>query len=325
MFSTICTLFEGHYHYGVAALVNSLIEQGFTGPVYVGYKGSLPEWASVANNDPALNWPGGRTLPVKNGVQVHFLPIASTSHLTNHKPDFMLQLLQGPAKNTDAIFYLDPDIQVVGAWRFFEEWVSCGVALSEDFNSPLPANHPRRVFWRKYYGKNGIKLSFKEPVYANGGFIGVSKNNYGFLNQWQLMQENMAPAIGGLGQSMFSPDKALVCDKQEGFDAFSRTDQDALNAAVEAWDGTYSFIGKEAMGFVQGTTIIPHALSFPKPWKSKIILNALSGHALRVADRTYWQYSNTSIITYSNSTLKKKRLYIKIAAIIGRFYRRGAL
>jgi len=323
MFSAICTLFEGDYHYGVASLVNSLIDQGFCGPVYAGYKGSLPQWALAGKEDQELNWPGATTLNVTDNLQLHFLPITSNYHLTNYKPDFMIGLLADAAKNADAMFYFDPDIQVIAAWSFFNEWVSCGVALAEDVNSPLTNNHPRRVAWRRYYKNCGIALSFKNSIYANGGFVGVSRDNEGFLQQWKIMQEEMAAAIGGLGISIFSRDLVVLNNEQEPFDAFGRTDQDALNAAVEAWDGEYSFIGKEAMGFGQGTCIIPHALGSPKPWRKNIIANSLAGHPLRLSDRTFWQNINTNIITHSKSSLKKKRLAMMIAAFIGRFYSRG--
>lgn len=44
MKTTLCTLFEGHYHFGVAALVNSLVAAGYEGTVWVGHRGPLPDW-----------------------------------------------------------------------------------------------------------------------------------------------------------------------------------------------------------------------------------------------------------------------------------------
>jgi hypothetical protein len=41
---SFCTLFEGNYHFGVAALSNSLIAAGYAGTLWVGYRGALSGW-----------------------------------------------------------------------------------------------------------------------------------------------------------------------------------------------------------------------------------------------------------------------------------------
>jgi hypothetical protein len=40
----ICTLSEGDYHHGVATLINSLINVGYDGHFWLGYRGELPAW-----------------------------------------------------------------------------------------------------------------------------------------------------------------------------------------------------------------------------------------------------------------------------------------
>ena len=42
--SVVCTVAEGSYFNGVAALTNSLVHAGFRGSVVVGYRGSKPTW-----------------------------------------------------------------------------------------------------------------------------------------------------------------------------------------------------------------------------------------------------------------------------------------
>src|SRR4051812_41756077 len=112
MASVICTLFENHYHYGLAVLVNSLYKQGYTGNVYVGYKGALPNWVTnsgkVSSQINFFEWSAVHTLKVSAELDLYFLPLTTDYHLTNYKPDFMLNLLNGPAGEADKIFYFDP-------------------------------------------------------------------------------------------------------------------------------------------------------------------------------------------------------------------------
>jgi hypothetical protein len=322
MNSSICTLFEGHYHYGVAGLTNSLHQKGYRGNVYAGYKGALPDWTSGAIENPALQWPGARTMSVAGDIQLHFLPLETDYHLTNYKPDFMIRLWDGPAKGSGGMFYFDPDIVVTADWSFFEDWISCGIALCEDVNSPLSANHPRRVAWRRYFGAMGISLSFKEVIYANGGFVGLTEANRGFLDQWVKIQEGMAIEIGGLGKSSLKTGGEMLSQKSLNYlSCFSRTDQDALNASVESWDGTYSHMGKVAMNFERGgLSILPHALGNPKPWRIKPVKSAFMGVQPRIVDREFWNCIQGPIISFSDRQIRMKKMGMMVAKLIGRFY-----
>src|ERR1700732_1648164 len=49
--SVVCTLAEGSYFNGVAALTNSLVHAGFEGSVVVGYRGSKPTWLAQFEKD----------------------------------------------------------------------------------------------------------------------------------------------------------------------------------------------------------------------------------------------------------------------------------
>ncbi len=42
----VCTLYEGDYHKGVAVLINTIVNGGFTGLFWVGYRGDLPPWVT---------------------------------------------------------------------------------------------------------------------------------------------------------------------------------------------------------------------------------------------------------------------------------------
>jgi hypothetical protein len=319
--TAICTLFEGDYHFGVAALTNSLYRQGYRGAIYAGYRGALPKWSWMAKENSARLGDGGKTLDIAENLQLHFIPLDTDHHLTNYKPDFMLELWQGPAKDAASLFYFDPDIVVCAPWNYFTEWVEYGVALCEDVNSPLPQNHPRRAAWRQYYYHRGVKLSFKTSTYANGGYIGLKKSNEEFLWMWKRIQELMAPAIGGLSCSAL-PGAALLLEIQSPYSPFGKTDQDALNAAVEAWDGEVSFVGKEGMSLKSGVALMPHALGLPKPWQFKPLLQAFLGKPPRMVDREYWKNARGIVVAHTSGAIRQTLFTLKIAALIGRFYSR---
>ena len=131
----------------------------------------------------------------------------------------------------------------------------------------------------------------------------------------------MAPEIGGLNRSSL-PGQPLPEKAKGPFAPFSKADQDALNAAIEAWSGEVSFIGKEGMAFKSGEPLMPHALGNPKPWQSKPLLQVLIGHPPRLVDKKYWNSVNFPIITHSPGFIHRRKFSIALAALIGRFYRR---
>ncbi|KAF2328706.1 hypothetical protein [Flavobacterium ginsenosidimutans] len=322
MISAVCTLFEGHYHYGVATLSNSLYTQGFRGTIYVGYRGSLPNWISNGKKEPVGNWKEAITIHPVEGIELVFLPLATTYSLTNYKPDLMLELWDGPAKEADALFYFDPDIVVVDSWACFEQWVNCGVAVCEDINSPLQEFHPRRQGWRNYFKNYNIDLQFKNQIYVNGGFVGVIRKNIFFLKLWVKLQERMGDAIGGLDKSIFQNqmhNSSIL--KMEGFQFFDKSDQDALNATIEAYHGNVSYLGKDGMGFIPGEATMFHALGSSKPWQVNHFIRLFKGRIPRKEDVAYWEYTKSPILAHSKQEIRKKQMAIKISKFLGRFYK----
>lgn len=323
MNSAVCTLFEGSYHYGLAALVNSLYANGYRGSLYAGFRGTLPEWASSAQKSEVLNWKGGKTITINDDFQIWFLPLETDYHLTNYKPNFILELLEKLISEPTKFFYFDPDIVLISKWQFFEEWLeTCDVALFEDVNSPLGKYHPKRMAWRNYFGALGVPLEYKDSTYANGGFLGLNIECSDFLITWKKIQEMMAPAIGGLNRSSISG-TPITTEANTPFAPFKKTDQDALNATVEAWTGIFSFIGKEGMAIEPGEAIIPHALGRYKPWQSQSILRALSGFPPSKAEKAYWQFSKGVISAHTRIGVFYNVIGQKIASLLGRFYRRN--
>lgn len=319
MKSTICTLFEGHYHYGVAALANSLCREGFRGRVYAGYRGELPKWSSTRRSESVGKWQDASIFQVDDGIEIVFLPLSTDYHLTNYKPDFMLDLLSGPASEAESMFYFDPDIVVNERWAYFVEWVSCGVALCEDVNSSYSENHPRRLGWRRFFATKQLRLSCKSEQYVNGGCIGVLRDQIAFLEAWKQNQELMGEVIGGLSAAKIPGGKPLL---NRGFaNCFDASDQDALNATVERCSFTCSILGQEAMAFKPGKAILPHALGSGKPWARSYLVFALRGRSPRTVDKLYWLAAFGPVKAHSTLQVGFKRISIKLASFIGRFYR----
>ena len=317
----ICTLFEGNYDLGVVALINSFKANGFVGKFYVGYRGNLPKW--VQKSSAAVNWAweGMTTMEIESEFTVYFLPLSTNYHFTNYKPDFMLELWEGPASAAEEMYYIDPDIVLSIEWSVFKTWVQSGVALCADINSPMTENHPKRNLWRDYFLDYGLNLTFKSDLYVNGGFVGLKRSDKGFLEIWKKVQESMANRIGGLSKSSL---KGEAMDKNEMtiFSPFSKTDQDALNAAVEAFDGKLSILGKDAMGFDSKKAILPHALGQPKPWNKNYLIEAFNGFPPKQVDKEYWNYVDNPIRVFSTYKIRSKKITIRIAILISRFYRR---
>ena len=319
MKSVICTLFERHYHKGLVALVNSLHKNGFTGDIYAGYLGSLPQWAKISEHSIFENQTI-ETCFIGQDIRIHFILLKTTHHLTNYKPDFMKWVFAGPAKDAENIFYFDPDIVIGYDWNFFEEWVGYGVAVCEDTNSPLSLNHPRRMAWHKYYSDFNISVKFREAYYANGGFLGLNKRDAAFILSWITVQEHMSSSIGGLHKAYIVGKHRLAEEQLGSYFPFNKTDQDALNVAIGAWDGVVSFVGKEGMAFKPGSELMFHALGSPKPWSIKFSKNALFGTRPRRVDKEYWQSVAYPIRLYPNWYLTWKKFTLNVASFIGRFY-----
>ncbi|GHV58608.1 hypothetical protein FACS1894182_11360 [Bacteroidia bacterium] len=123
MNTIICTLYEKHYHYGVAALLNSLAKYGFEGDFYIGYRGELPFWAkpvveTIDFTDKA-DWKSIKKVAISDRITLHFILLETDYHLSNYKPTFMCDLWESLSEKPDGIFYFDPDIVIKCNWVFF--------------------------------------------------------------------------------------------------------------------------------------------------------------------------------------------------------------
>ncbi len=313
--STICTLFEGNYHYGVAALVNSLYSNGYRGDVFVGYKGKLPLWINRSANSFNERWPDAKILHLTDDFRIHFLPLKTTWHLNNYKPDFMLDLKSKFPELVNGLFYFDPDIVIKYEWSFFENWINHGVALVHEIvSTSMPPTHPIRNEWENVIKKNNRVV--QQSLYSgiNGGFCGVSKNDFQFLRIWSDVIHNAIQCYNVDPEKFAQPKHKYL---------FHFIDQDALNIAAMCYERSISEMGPDAMDFVKsGWIAMSHAVGSPKPWDKNYFLSALDGFPPTRADKAYWLYVNGLIKLHSNTYIKFKRFCILCTAFIGRFYKR---
>lgn len=312
MQTTVCTLFEGDYHYGLAALVNSLHKNQFQGDVYAGFRGELPEWALKSIPNSTLQWKNGATLIISEYLQIHFLPIDTTYHLTNYKPDFMLSLLEGPAKEALGLFYFDPDIVIKCDWHFFEKWITHGVALVHEITSnDMPDTHPLRQEWKQIIRSNNLTVARTMTSYINGGFCGIQKKDTEFIRTWKIILDI------AYDQYNIDPAKFMPFNRMH---PFYGTDQDALNISAMCYKSNISEIGPEGMDFIHGGWIMSHAVGSPKPWRKNYFISSLRGLTPSLPDHQYWNNVNGVINSYPKLTYLLKKTMLLMSSFIGRFY-----
>lgn len=301
--SFICTVFEGDYHYGVAALVNSLSKNGFDGAFYAGYRGKLPPWAN-----PSVNH-GTAEMRLQNGMRVHFIPLDTDLHLCNYKPEFMLNVWDRECPEAEAGFYFDPDIVVLCRWGFFEEWVLGGVALCADATPELPPTHPLRHAWRRYFEAHGEKLDREQSFYINSGFVGLRREQRAFLESWRKMIHLSRPAAGDLKYINLGDPTIL----------FSIPDQDCLNAATMSSTEPISCMGRDGMSFLGGGHVMSHAIGTPKPWQKRPLWDAFRrGQRPTHTDRIFLDHVSSPIPAYSPSRLSDLYRQIRLARFVAK-------
>lgn len=312
----VCTLFEGHYHYGVAALVNSLHKNGFKGDVYAGYRGELPEWAKSASCSALKKWPGSTTLTLTSELKIHFLPLEIQYHFTNYKPGFVIDLYKQLNQGLSGIFYFDPDIVVKCRWVFFEQWLTVGIPLVHEItNNDMPASHPVRSIWKTIIQSNGLQIKNNIHSYLNAGFWGIKKQDIEFAYLYKKFIEISITQFGADIQN-------LAFDRDRTHPFFAK-DQDAMNLAAMCTNFPVSEFGPEAMDLIHGGCIMSHAIGGTKPWKKSYISSFCQGKPPSMADRQYWNHVSGVINPYSQIFLKFKKFELALSSFMGRFYRKS--
>jgi hypothetical protein len=304
--SDVCTLFEGDYHIGVCALINSLVSQGFSGTIWAGYRGSLPPWTA------SLKVAGPNSYSVNDAVKINFIEVTSHVHLTNYKPQFMLSLFE--TTTAPVLWYFDPDITIFSPWSFFRSWAAYGIALCQEVvNGTMPDDHPIRMMWNDFASSLNLHSPRKIGRYFNAGFVGVSRANVSFLKTWSdLLQA--AHACGADAKSISMRDRTYP---------FHALDQDLMNVAAMYTTCELSTIGPEGMGFVPGGFTMYHSAGAVKPWRKRMIASALLGIPPSDADKHFLLSLNGPLKPYSKSSVRLKSFSGKVGALIGRFYHRN--
>lgn len=307
MLSAVCTLFEKDYHFGLAALANSLHHHGYRGTIFAGFRGSLPAWASPTTQD-------GKVVEFQaaEGLTIRFVPVETAAHLTNYKPDFLLSVWQQHCPDAEALFYFDPDITVKCRWGFFEEWVDAGVAICADLNPSMPPSHPIRHAWRRFFQPLGLSFCQEHHLYFNAGFLGVLRTHMHFLATWKQIIDLIAPTLGGL-QNLANQDRTFL---------FHKTDQDALNVATMCTDAPISPTGTDGMDFQPGGGgyIMSHAAGSEKPWRKRMLLSALDCRRPSLADRAFFRHVNGPIKPFSPVQLFFKKVDLFAGSAFGRYF-----
>ncbi len=308
--TAICTLFEGDYHLGLAAFVNSLVRAGYGGTVWAGYRGALPPWISQLER---IENGREEEFRVTDRVRLVFLKLSTNIHLTNYKPEFMLNMLANEASDCEYLWYFDPDIFLQASWSFFNNWQNYGIALCQEVvDNIFPADNPIRQQWTKLAA--GIGLTDPRPVnyYYNAGMVGVPRASAKFLEEWERLMK--------LAESMGYDLRRLGHVSREM--PFNMSDQDALNIAIMYSKSPLSTLGPQGMGFIFGASMMMYHAVGQKPWRGSPLLRSLKGLPPSMAMKFFFTQVSTPIRAYSPLRLRAKRLACDVATLIGRFYRR---
>lgn len=302
------TLCEDGYHLGAGALLNSLVGNGFQGQFVLGYRGSVPCWAeSVARE---LN---------PFGVTFEILEIDGATHLAQLKPTIAIKLLES-SLGVRRFHYFDPDILIKRQWQFFEDWVDSGIAVVEEIvKQGMSENHPQRAGWVRFAGSRGREIQRGSDRYMNSGYFGFTRENASFLREWEWVMEQIRKKghdvdFSGGYQSKFKAHELSAF--------FSTWDQDALNLALMLVGDEVSSMGPEAMDFRPAGRTMSHAVGSHKPWHGGYLKNALRGQMPRSVDKLFWSSVTEPIRLFSTTKVKQNSYAIRLASLIGRFYRR---
>jgi hypothetical protein len=305
----VCTVAEGSYFNGLAALANSLVRAGFEGSVVVGYRGRKPPWAKL--------------LKIKNGaphiyevtatVDLHFVELFGTWHLANLKAYLINQIFE-KFVDVDLVYYFDTDIVITCPWSTLVGWARNGVVVVLDMaDTYMSPHHAYRRAWQDLSARQSLK-SRDFSGYVNSGCVGVNRGFAEFPRVWSLLMEELERE--GADMQKFK--------NWAGRLEFARMDQDMLNATIMATDTPIALLGSEAMGlFPWAGEVMLHAMFYQKPWARNYIFDALRGFPPNRSYRSYWEFVDGPIRPFGEWELRRRKMAVAIARFIGLFHTRS--
>lgn len=302
----VCSLYEGDYHLGLAVLINSIVNGGFKGLFWIGYRGQLPPWLSQLSRREDGLYKVGEAL-------LGFELLESDVHFTHFKPEFMNRIFDHGIAGK-YLWYFDPDITIRCNWEFYERWVKHGVCLCQEITMGVMASdHPIRLEWMDLTRSAG----WGEPVrkqerYYNGGFVGLATEHRQFLEIWEAA--NQLANSAGVDQGQFQTGSRA--------NTFQFADQDAMNITAMYAGVPLTTVGPEGMGWIPGGFTMYHTVGGKKPWRKKFVRAALSGDPPWNGDKHFLECATGPIQPFAPGKLQSLRRQALLATLIGRFYSR---
>jgi len=271
----VCTLAEGSYFYGVAALANSLVTAVFRGSILVGYRGNRPEWLKGLEKDSTVD-----AYLLTPQVRLQLIELPGTWHLNNHKPHFMKQIFHEIVPNAELVYYFDTDIVITCTCSTFVGWAREGVVVALDIaDTYMPLHHVYRRAWQALAAK--INRQCRDFTgYVNGGCVGINRQFVEFAKVWASLMEELERENADMTKMK----------NWTGRHEFARMDQDMLNATIMATDTPIALLGAEATGWFPATgEVMPHAMVHKRSWMRNYIFDALRAFPPDRIYRTYWR------------------------------------
>lgn len=297
----VCTLFEKDYHYGAAALINSLCANGFKGTFFGALRGDFPAWAATAEKI----GPHTRRFSPTQDVEVILEQINPTVHLAHYKPTLMLELLE--RFSPQFIYYFDPDIVLKGKWNQIERWVGDGIGICEDIRADVSPFHPQKIGWAVWLKEKGYTLARAiDSRYYNSGFIGLPASERRFIELWEELIQKIEKELGELKQ--LSYDDIL--------NPFYLPDQEAFNMVTYLEDFPIRALGPEAMDFKAGGLILSHAIGPNKPWRGHFLTALQRGRPIPLPIQKFFAYIDCPLRVFPPLKRRWLKTTLKLALFV---------